>query len=146
MQEKLHKEKRKQKVQKFVPVFDENLSVKNAPEFSEKHLADRIFKIKIIQNISLTLRTFLTNPHMHKMGPCGPKHYIFAAAFAQKMPESSGFIYSSILLLGNIWHYHFTWSDPNSQKFWTFPNLIWVWGDPQFEQNSQFLVNSVHFR
>ena len=85
-----------------MPVFDENLSVKNAPEFSEKHLADRIFKIKIIQNISLTLKTFLTNPHMHKMGPCGPKHYIFAAAFAQKMPESSGFIYSSILLLGNI--------------------------------------------
>ena len=42
------------KVQKFVPVLDENLIVKNA-----KYLEDKICKIKLIQNISVTLRTFL---------------------------------------------------------------------------------------
>ena len=59
LQEKLHQGKHKQKVQKFVPVLDENLSMKNAPKLSAKYLQDKICKIKQIQNISVTLRRFL---------------------------------------------------------------------------------------
>ena len=42
------------KVQKFVPVSDGNLSVKNAPNPSSKSLEDKICKIKQIQNIPVT--------------------------------------------------------------------------------------------
>ena len=49
-----------EKVQKFVPVLDENLSVKSSPKLFAKYLEDKIFKTKIIQNISVTLGIFLT--------------------------------------------------------------------------------------
>ena len=40
-QDKLHQEKfNNQKVQKFVPVLEVNLSVKNAPKLSAKYLQD----------------------------------------------------------------------------------------------------------
>ena len=59
LQEKLHQGKHKQsKVQKFVPVLDGNLSMKNAPKLSAEYLQDKICKIKQIQNISVTLTTF----------------------------------------------------------------------------------------
>ena len=35
-------------------------------------------------------------PDMHKMGPRGPNHFIFGNYFCSKIPESSGFMYSSI--------------------------------------------------
>ena len=58
-QEKLHQESiNNQTVQKFVPVLHGNLSVKNAPKLSAKYLEDKIHKIKLIQNIPVTLRTF----------------------------------------------------------------------------------------
>ena len=44
-------------MQKFVPVLDGNLRVKNAPKFSTNYLDDKICKIKQIQNIA-SLRTF----------------------------------------------------------------------------------------
>ena len=56
----------------------------------------------------------LINPHMYKMGPCAPKHFVFGDHFYSKMSESSGSMYSSILMLENI--YCFTWSEPNSQE------------------------------
>ena len=90
-----------QKVQKFIPVFDENLSVKNAPKLSAKYLEDKIFKMKIIQNISVTLWTFLTLI-CRKSIPGDPSTIFLVTIFAQKIPESSGFIHSYILLLGNI--------------------------------------------
>ena len=41
-QDKLHQEEcNNQKVQKFVPVLEENLSVKNAPKLSAKYLQDQ---------------------------------------------------------------------------------------------------------
>ena len=43
-------------------------------------------------------------------------HSNLATIFAQKMPECSGSMYSSILMLENIWHHHFSWSGPNSQE------------------------------
>ena len=46
-------------MQKFVPVLDENFSVKNVPKRSAKYLKDKIYKTKETQNISVTLRTFL---------------------------------------------------------------------------------------
>ena len=48
-----------QKMQKFVPVLDGNLSMKNAPKLSAKYFQDKICKMKQIQNISVTLRIFL---------------------------------------------------------------------------------------
>ena len=38
-----------QKVQKFVPVLEGNLSVKNAPKRSAKYFPDKICKIKQMQ-------------------------------------------------------------------------------------------------
>ena len=59
-QDKLHQEEcNNQKVQKFVLVLEENLSVKNAPKLSAKYLQDKTCKTKQMQNIPLTLRTFL---------------------------------------------------------------------------------------
>ena len=104
-----------QKVQKFVPVLDENLSVKNAPKLSAKYLEDKIFKIKIIQNISVTLRTFLTLICI-KWVPGDPSTTFLATIFVQKMPERSGFMYSSTVMLRNIWYYYFTWCGANSQE------------------------------
>ena len=82
-------------VQKFVTVLDENLSVKNYPKLSAKYLEDKIFKIKIIQNILLTLRTFLTLICI-KWVPGDPSTIFLATIFAQKMPDSSGSMYSSM--------------------------------------------------
>ena len=47
-----------QEVQKFVPVLKENLSLKNPPKLSAKYLQGKICKIKQMQNIPVTLRTF----------------------------------------------------------------------------------------
>ena len=58
LQENLHQVSiNNQKVQK-----DGNLRVKNAPKPSAKYLEDKICKIKQIQNIPVTLRTFLYPP------------------------------------------------------------------------------------
>lgn len=43
-QKNLHQGVSKQKVQKFVPVLDENLSVKNAPKVSAKNSEEKICK------------------------------------------------------------------------------------------------------
>ena len=70
---------------------------------------------------------------MHKLGPRGPKHFIFGDHIYSKNVRRSGSMYSSTLMLENIIYHYFTRSGPNSQ-------------DPPLEPNSQFLVNSVHFR
>ena len=43
----------------FVLVLDGILIVKNAPKLSAKYLEDKVWKTKEIQNIPVTLRTFL---------------------------------------------------------------------------------------
>ena len=59
-QEKLHQGSiNNQKVQKFVPVLDGNLIVENTPKIYVKYLEHKICKFKQIQNILVTLRTFL---------------------------------------------------------------------------------------
>ena len=103
-----------QKVQQFVSALDENLSVKNASKLSAKYLEDKILKFKIIQNIPVTLKTFLTLICI-KWIPRDPSTIFLATIFAQNMPESSGSMYFSILILGDI-YYHFTWCGPNSQE------------------------------
>ena len=56
-QQKLHEEEcNNQKVQKFVLVLEENLSVKNTPKLSAKYLQDKTCKTKQMQNITLTLQ------------------------------------------------------------------------------------------
>ena len=64
------------------------------------------------------------NPHMHKMGPWGSKHYILVTVSTQKMSESSDSMYSFILMLENIWHHHFTWSWRNSQEIVNFTIIL----------------------
>ena len=56
------------------------------------------------------------NPYMHKMVPGDSSTILLATIFAQKNARSWGSMYPSILMLGNIWYYHFTWSGPNSQE------------------------------
>ena len=48
--------------------------------------------------------------------PGDPSKIFLVTIFAQKVPERSGSMYSSILMLENIWHHHFSWSEPNSQE------------------------------
>ena len=48
-----------QKVQKFVPVLEGNLSGKNYPKLSAKYLQDKICTINQMQNVLVTLRMFL---------------------------------------------------------------------------------------
>ena len=48
-----------QKGAKICATIEGNLSVKNAPKFFAKYFRDNICKIKQIQNILVTLRTFL---------------------------------------------------------------------------------------
>ena len=67
-----------------------------------------------LKNVFLFISRFHFNPHMQKMGPRRPKHYIFGDHFYSKKLESSSSMYSSILMLESIWH-HFTWSGSNSQ-------------------------------
>ena len=50
-----------------------------------------------------------------KWVPVDPSTLFLATIFTQKMPESWGSMYSSILMLENIYHY-FTWSGRNSQE------------------------------
>ena len=80
------------------------------------------------------------NLHMHKMGPQGPKHYIFCEHFYWINTRKPNTMYASILMLENIWYY------PIHKRLWIFNNLVRVPGDSQLEQNSQHIVNSVHFR
>ena len=51
-----------QKVQKFVPVLEGNLSGKNYPKLSAKYLQDKICTINQMQNVLVTLRVFLNQP------------------------------------------------------------------------------------
>ena len=59
LQEKLHQISINNQKMKFLPLSDGNLSVKNAPKLSAKYLEDKISKMEQIQNIRVTLRTFL---------------------------------------------------------------------------------------
>ena len=54
-----------------------------------------------MQNISVTLRTYLTLTRI-KWVLGDPSSIFLATIFADKMSESSGFMYSFILLLGNM--------------------------------------------
>ena len=79
--------------------------------------------------------------------PGDPRTIFLVTSFTRKMPESSDSMYFSIFMLENIWYHHFTRSEPNSQEI---VNFILKYGSRgnqnKLEQNSQFLVNSVHFR
>ena len=72
-QDKLHQEDcNNQKVQKFVPVLEENLSVKNAPKLSAKYLQDKTCKTKQMQNILLTLKDIFKSTKS-VLGKCSTK-------------------------------------------------------------------------
>ena len=72
-QDKLHQEEcNYQKVQKFVPVLEDNLIVKNAPKHSAKYLQDKTWKTKQIQNIPLTLEDIFKSTRSI-LGKCSTK-------------------------------------------------------------------------
>ena len=72
-QGELHQEEcNNQKVQKFVPVLEENLSVKNAPKLSAKYLQDKTCKTKQMQNIPLTLEDIFKSTKS-VLGKCSTK-------------------------------------------------------------------------
>ena len=47
-----------------------------------------------------------------KSFPRDPSSMFLATTFTRKMSESSDCMYSLFCMLENIWHYHFTWSEP----------------------------------
>ena len=51
-----------------------------------------------------------------KWVPGDPSTIFLATSFTQRMPEISVSMYPSILMLGDIWNYHFTLSGPNLQE------------------------------
>ena len=72
-QDKLHQEEcNNQKVQKFVLVLEENLSVKNTPKLSAKYLQDKTCKTKQMQNITLTLEDIFKSTKS-ALGKCSTK-------------------------------------------------------------------------
>ena len=125
LQKKLHQGKRKlPKGAKICASNRYKLDCEKCRKIFAKYLEH---KIKIIQNISVTLRTFLTLICI-KWFPKDPSTTFLATIFAQKMPEDSGYMYSFILMLGTIWYYHFTWSGPNSKEI---VNLLQFSSGPQ---------------
>ena len=75
--------------------------------------------------------------------PGDPRSIFLVTSFTWKMPESSDSIYSSIFMLENIWYHNFNRSGPNSQEIVKYASQG---NQTKLEQNSQFIVNSVHFR
>ena len=72
-QDKLHQEEcNNQKMQKFVPVLEENLSVKNVPKLSAKYLQGKTCKTKQVQNIPLTLEGIFESTKS-VLGKCSTK-------------------------------------------------------------------------
>ena len=72
-QDKLHQEEcNNLKVQKFVPVLEENLSMKNAPKLFAKYLQDKTCKTKQMQNIPLTLEDIFKSTKC-VLGKCSTK-------------------------------------------------------------------------
>ena len=89
---------------------------------------------KVLKMIQVTLHKKGSSPLTLiciKWVPGKPSTIFLATIFTQKMPESSGTMYCSILMLKNIWYYHFTWSESNSQEIVNFFQFSL---DPQLEQ------------
>ena len=79
------------------------------------------------------------NSHMHKMGPWGPRHYIFGDQFHSKKAR--------MLRFHEFLHFHarkctissfyLKWTK-FTKNFEFCSNLVWVREDEKLEQNSQF--------
>ena len=146
------------KVGKTITILETGTRCTNAVIFSELfHFSNkerRLNQGKILLEILLKicawvywLQKYCLNPYMYKMDPWGLKNYIFGNHFYSKNARKlrfHGFLHFNdkktydIIILPEVDRIH--------KKLWMCSNLIWVPGDPQLEQNSQFLVNSVHFR
>ena len=58
------------------------------------------------------------------VGSPGTQAVYLPTIFTRKMPRSSDSMYSFYFMLENIWHHHFTWSGPNSQKIVNFVPIV----------------------
>ena len=74
-----------------------------------------------------------------KWFPRDPSTIFLVTTFTQKMSESSDSMYSSILILENIWYHHFTYSGPNSQEIVNFYQFCL--GPPGFTIGAKFTIS-----
>ena len=109
------------------------------------HLHERSLRSAYKNNISSF--EYLFNPHMHKLGPWGPTHYIFGDQFYSKNARKLRFhvflhFYARKHMISSFYPKwtEFTRNCEFHSKYGSRGNQT------KLEQNSQFLVNSVHFR
>ena len=95
----------------------------------------------------LKSKIFSLNPHMHKLGPRGPTHYIFGDWFYSKNARKLRFhvflyFYARKHMISSFYPKwtEFTRNCAFHSKYGSRRNQT------KLEQNSQFLGNSVHFR
>ena len=83
---------------------------------------------------------------MHKMGPRGSKHYNFGKHCYSKNARKLRFHVFLHFYVGKymISSFYLKWIE--FTRNCEFVLIIWVPGDPNLEENSQFLVNLVYFR
>ena len=88
-----------------------------------------MLKIDYYEKLFFACHWQIFNPHMHKIVPRDPITICLVTIFTQRMSESSDSMYSSILMLENIWCHHFTYSEPNSQEIVNFYQFsLGLWG------------------
>ena len=71
-----------------------------------------------------------------------PSSILLASTFTRKMPKNSDSMHSSYFMLENIWHHHFTWSGPKSQKI---VNLVPIVGSRGLQLNWNKFTISCEF-
>ena len=66
------------------------------------------------------IRKTAFNPHMHKMGLQGPKHYVWWPYLLKKARKLRFHVFLHFNPRKKIWYHHFTKSGPNSQEIVNF--------------------------
>ena len=124
----------------------------NQSPFMNKTLPKATMQKSKLRNLFLNKRTEenrnnYVNPHMHKLSPRGPTHYIFGDQFYSKNGRKLRFhvflyFYARKHMISSFYPKwtEFTRNCEFHSKYGSRGNQT------KLEQNSQFLVNSVHFR
>ena len=110
------------------------------------HYDEVVATLLILSTYNVILASFI-NPHMHKLGPRRPTHYIFGDQFYSKNARKLRFhvflhFYARKHMISSFYPKwtEFTRNCEFHSKYGSLGNQT------KLEQNSQFLVNSVHFR
>ena len=73
-----------------------------------------IIMVIVVIYFSMAKRLLILTLLCIKWVPGDPSTIFLATNFTQKMPKGSDSMFSSNLMLENIWYHHFTWSGSNS--------------------------------